>query len=248
MENKRGSGIFLGVVGVATLVVAIIGATFAFFSASATANNTVDVTAYEFNVEVDLDQILPETSGKLIPLAANDKVTNGNVTNLEHALNTAGCVYKAKDAEGKEIGTYQACALYRLDVKNNGSAPISLNGVLETVEVEGAKEFQHLKYRALTVPEANISDPLGHIGLGAAAVAVPAKGTTIALDAITDLAPSTTKSMFFVVYLNEEGSANNAEMGAVYKAKVTYSDPTTGSSLSATFSVDAPEEDPEEQG
>lgn len=35
MENKKGSGIFLGVIGVATLIVAIIGATFAFFSAQA---------------------------------------------------------------------------------------------------------------------------------------------------------------------------------------------------------------------
>ena len=33
-NNRRGSEIFLGVIGVATLVVAIIGATFAFFSAS----------------------------------------------------------------------------------------------------------------------------------------------------------------------------------------------------------------------
>ena len=35
MENNNGRGIFYGVIGVATLVVAIIGATFAFFAASA---------------------------------------------------------------------------------------------------------------------------------------------------------------------------------------------------------------------
>lgn len=40
MENRKGSGIFLGVIGVATLIVAIIGATFAYFSA--TANSNVD--------------------------------------------------------------------------------------------------------------------------------------------------------------------------------------------------------------
>lgn len=39
MENRKGSGIFLGVIGVATLLVAIIGATFAYFSASAISNN-----------------------------------------------------------------------------------------------------------------------------------------------------------------------------------------------------------------
>ena len=40
MENKKGSGIFLGVIGVATLIVAIIGATFAFFGANAMSNET----------------------------------------------------------------------------------------------------------------------------------------------------------------------------------------------------------------
>ena len=38
MENNNGRGIFYGVIGVATLVVAIIGATFAYFSASITSN------------------------------------------------------------------------------------------------------------------------------------------------------------------------------------------------------------------
>ena len=34
MENRKGNEIFLGVVGVATLLVAIVGATFAYFSAT----------------------------------------------------------------------------------------------------------------------------------------------------------------------------------------------------------------------
>lgn len=43
MENKKGSGIFLSVIGVATLIVAIIGATFAYFSATAAGENVVNV-------------------------------------------------------------------------------------------------------------------------------------------------------------------------------------------------------------
>ena len=43
MENNNGRGIFYGVIGVATLVVAIIGATFAYFSASAANNNAISV-------------------------------------------------------------------------------------------------------------------------------------------------------------------------------------------------------------
>ena len=40
MENNRGQGIFLSVVGIATLLVAIIGATFAYFSISVSGNET----------------------------------------------------------------------------------------------------------------------------------------------------------------------------------------------------------------
>ena len=49
MDNKNGQGIFYGVIGVATLVVAIVGATFSFFSA--TANSNIDaLTAAGSNV------------------------------------------------------------------------------------------------------------------------------------------------------------------------------------------------------
>ena len=40
MENNRGQSIFLSVVGIATLLVAIVGATFAYFSITVTGNDT----------------------------------------------------------------------------------------------------------------------------------------------------------------------------------------------------------------
>ena len=40
-ERNNGKGVFYGVIGVATLVVAIIGATFAYFTASASNNNVI---------------------------------------------------------------------------------------------------------------------------------------------------------------------------------------------------------------
>ena len=43
MENNNGRGIFYGVIGVATLVVAIIGATFAYFSANISSDNQVQM-------------------------------------------------------------------------------------------------------------------------------------------------------------------------------------------------------------
>jgi len=59
-KRRNGSGIFLGVVAVATLIVAIIGATFAYFSISLSSNNdAVNVTAYEVSTSLSMSQLYP---------------------------------------------------------------------------------------------------------------------------------------------------------------------------------------------
>lgn len=68
MENKKGSEIFLGVIGVATLIVAIIGATFAYFSADArSGNEAINVASTELDIAYDDDVTGLNTS--LIPTA-----------------------------------------------------------------------------------------------------------------------------------------------------------------------------------
>ena len=67
-NNRKGSGVFYAVVGVATLVVAIIGATFAYFSASQT-NNTVITgqTSEAANLALEVTNLDTATGG-LIPM------------------------------------------------------------------------------------------------------------------------------------------------------------------------------------
>ena len=117
MENKNGSGIFLGVVSVATLVVAIIGATFAFFSASAnSANNAIRATATQL---ADLT-LTPNESNKLatnlIPVAAQ----NAYFKNYP-SLATNGC----KDDRGNEI-----CSLYEFTVANPADVAQNISLIL----------------------------------------------------------------------------------------------------------------------
>ena len=45
-NNRKGPGVFYAVVGVATLVVAIIGATFAYFTATVTTDKADDELSY----------------------------------------------------------------------------------------------------------------------------------------------------------------------------------------------------------
>lgn len=71
MENKRGNEIFLGVVGVATLLVAIIGATFAYFSASAVSNNDA-IKVQSANLSLGFAEDPSKLSTDLIP--ASDRI------------------------------------------------------------------------------------------------------------------------------------------------------------------------------
>lgn len=104
MENN-GKGIFYGVIGVATLIVAIIGATFAFFSASQTNSdtiqgNTLDV-AGNFTLAVEKitfdDATAP--SNDLVPAELDGSGTEG----INRAL-TANC----------EKDGYTGCHLYKI--------------------------------------------------------------------------------------------------------------------------------------
>lgn len=231
MENRKGSGIFLGVVSVATLVVAIIGATFAYFSASIEGEGNVDLTAYEFNASLSVTPVYPTTSAKLIPLnptATVEGATEPNNTNLLYALNAAEnrCI----DSKG-----YQVCALYKATFVNNGSEAITLDGTLTTVSNtagtrEDATGFKNLKYNTLS----GALDSLALSGT-AADVNATASGTTD-IGQVTVNAGET-KDVYFVVYLNEAAEDNNSEMGSKFSGKLTYTSATGGQQLTGTFTV-----------
>ena len=68
MENRKGNEIFLGVVGVATLLVAIVGATFAYFSASARSDNEA-IKVISANLSLGYSDVPTYLSTNLIPTA-----------------------------------------------------------------------------------------------------------------------------------------------------------------------------------
>ena len=92
-ENRKGTGVFYAVVGVATLVVAIIGATFAYFSASATNDTDVKGT----------------TSKNMIPMLSTDLQKGVTGTDTKSCIdangNTVCQVYKVTVTNGSaDIG------------------------------------------------------------------------------------------------------------------------------------------------
>ena len=70
MEENKSKGIFLGVVGVATLIVAIIGATFAYFVASASGNaNAVQAAGANVSGTLKLDEDVSGIKNNMIPVS-----------------------------------------------------------------------------------------------------------------------------------------------------------------------------------
>lgn len=106
MENKKGNGIFLGVIGVATLIVAIIGATFAYFSASTNStDNAIRVNSTQLSLGYSDDTSKLKTN--LIP--ATDEIAKFGATNTEHIASKGACI----DDNGNEV-----CGVYDFFVGN----------------------------------------------------------------------------------------------------------------------------------
>ena len=120
MENN-GKGIFYGVIGVATLVVAIIGATFAYFTATASNSTTIAGNAASVGLKLDVVHVSTAANKGLVPqkeaaLPAAMKGVNS----------TAGADDACVDANGNTV-----CQVYKITVQNTGTAESKLNGTLD---------------------------------------------------------------------------------------------------------------------
>jgi len=245
MENRKGSGIFLGIVSIATLIVAIIGATFAYFSATTQSNlDAVNVSAYEYSLSLTVSPIYPAGASALIPLDP-DKVIEGvasaNNTNLLYALNEAEerCI----DDQGLQV-----CTLLQIRISNIAPSEVTLNGQLKTTLNEagegiGRTPFQNLMYQEISGN--HLENNLSLVG-AAKPVAISTEDDPIEIASITvpaasedaegKLQPGVTTS-YLLVYLNDNGD-QSPEMGAKYNGQIIYTSGEEGSNnLTGTFSV-----------
>ena len=232
MENSKGRGIFLGVVSVATLIVAIIGATFAWFSASVgSGENDVNLTAYQFDANLTVERVFPtaeNASKKIIPFVPDKVLREGlenETNNMNYALNEA--TDKCVDSSG-----YLVCSLYKITVTNNGSDAIELDGSVTTMETtptetgttmtangdlkaqiisyaDGKYTYTHNLSKALALPntvsgsEKLIMDP-ATLTVGAT------QGSNVA-------------ELYVLVWLNDTTENQSSMMGASYKGQFIFS-------------------------
>lgn len=165
-QKNNGRGIFYGVIGVATLVVAIIGATFAYFTATQ-ANNSItgNMATIKLNLAVDKKTNAEESSGGLIPMS------NGMV---ERAVNVAGLTDKeiCKDDNGNGV-----CQVYKITLTNASSAgqfvdgyvalrdkfaipATDIVGLMEPSEEGGAADTQYTYKTSTQSPDADYPKPV----------------------------------------------------------------------------------------
>ena len=141
MENRNGQGIFLGVVSVATLVVAIIGATFAYFSAQVNSGTgSVNFASTELSDNVLTLTQQSNFKSTLIPVAAQGAKFKDYVK-----LDSNYCV----DDQGNGI-----CSVYQFTVTNTGAVaqPISVS------LVPTQNGFGNLYYAVFKTADASVTD------------------------------------------------------------------------------------------
>ena len=126
-NNRKGPGVFYAVVGVATLVVAIVGATFAYFSAADTDETITGTTAAAGGVDVVVEPVTT-TGENMVPLnVITGQGTSDSVPQLSPALK-ASCV----DANNNNV-----CQIYKITITNKSTtSTISVQGTLNLANIE----------------------------------------------------------------------------------------------------------------
>ena len=224
MEENKSKGIFLGVVGVATLIVAIIGATFAYFVASANGSTgAVQAAGADVSGTLKLDEDVSGIKNNMIPVSG-DVMKQSFVQTGTGA--TAKCAGISKTEEGSENPTvYNLCSTYVFTLKNTASIPQTVYASLESTK----NDFTNLYY---CIYEGENSIDTVTVACGA----VPAVGDktggraknifNVTLPAGSEETPSTAKYSL-VLYINETGGDQTPnDSGATYTGtlKVTSSD------------------------
>lgn len=191
MENRNGQGIFYGVIGVATLVVAIIGATFAWFAAGNTNTGTVAGETASAGIGLSVTKKAGGT-GKLVPQLAQT---------LDDALTgkSASCI----DDNGNTV-----CQVYEIVVTNSGTSAVSVDTDITLTPTN----IEHLKWVKLATVNTLTS------ALSADGGNTP---STTKIASAENLAANGTTTYWIAVWVEEKGSDQTSEDTGSFTGTVT---------------------------
>ena len=240
MENNNGKGIFYGVIGVATLVVAIIGATFAYFSATVTPSG--DAISGATNDDIAGNMTL--TVNRLYPSAGATN-TNGLVPANIDETNTLQDINNALGANTACVDNtngYVGCHVYKITASSStaaGTANINLKNL--TVTATTTTDWHYAIYTAsggaTTASDTSAGALVGSQG------DIPASNFTT-VDMHNGAAMTANQSYYYylIIYLTNDASNSqndSTETGSNTSQTGTYSGEVelqaAGGQVSATF-------------
>ena len=231
-EDKR--GIFFGVVGVLTLIVAIIGASLAYFSINAQSRTdalTVQAASvqivYEDGNKLSVKNLIPST--QTIAMATYSRW-------LKNESTTEGVEYQKCIDDNNQV----VCGVYEFTLTNNGTNPAEITARVVPTVVTGEDElptetqFVNLKYTLYDITDVavNEEESTGRVGerIGTGTTVQDESGQTVGsvtytefkiLPTATTIAGNgTTKVYRLFIWLDDAGEDNNPEQGAVFNGTV----------------------------
>ena len=150
-KNNNSSNTFNLVIGVATLLIALLGATFAYFSATArSAENDVTVKSayvsiyYDGGTEIKASNLIPATEQVALTkyqkyMEPYDPEDDGEIKEDYDEYNTLDLDRRCVDAKGKEV-----CYVYQFSIESDG-AEGDTTEILASINVN-KNEFDNLSY------------------------------------------------------------------------------------------------------
>lgn len=191
-ENRKGPGVFYAVVGVATLVVAIIGATFAYFSVTVEGDGSTftGTTGTGIALKLEVEKVTTGATGNLIPLDTMEPWYLVNASQLQNALsNATSCV----DNAGSTV-----CQVYSITISGEDFASSTLNALGSLTLTSEAK---NMKWKVLT--DATTDSANAAVGVGASEFINGEKGVALNNG-------NKTKTYYVAVWLEETGANQSA--------------------------------------
>lgn len=141
-DNNKGRGIFYGVIGVATLVVAIIGATFAYFTATAANTATIKGNTAKVQLSLAVTKIsnADETKGGMIPLA--NSMVERAVYGIHKENPTEDVKKTVLTGSGADIcvddNGNAVCQIYQITLTNESTTGVFVDGYVSLKGGSGA--------------------------------------------------------------------------------------------------------------
>ena len=214
-NKKLDSKVFVLIVAIATLVISITGATYAFFALSVSNNNTItgNTATTSLTLSVVEQELKTPNTGVMVPQLSSAIGTAMNTTN------------KCVDTNGNIV-----CKVYKITVTNGSTAAATINGTIKFTSFATS----NLRWRRAASATTLSADTTGSYAASAVSVTidaetdlisggacVPSAGTATCTD--VTIAAGGHEDYYIVVWLFETGSEQQAtDSGKKFDATVKF--------------------------